>query len=298
MKKSREKAMKEIREGLKETQKEIDGLDLSSIINESLKAVELALEKVDLQEIVNESLKEVNKSIKEIDREQIRKELLEIRREFKKSFPSYRESNEEENKRIFKNKKIKIKKKVLLKVPKGVTLDLNTRHCKLKLSKMSALGKVSYGSFEANGIDGGDLNIHYAPVQIRTLENTKLYLNNVTDAKLASVTQSSLCSDSGKLEISELFSGTTIEASFGDVKIKKVNPNLKDFSMILNQADATMNLKGYQQKLRWSSVKTIVRDDLIKHDGKGITFLGTFDVNSNNDQLKINGKYSELTIKQ
>ena len=221
MQENKEKMKEEMRKGMKEAQKELKGIDLGKIIGESLKIAEQALENVDVEGIVKESLSEANKALKEIDREQIRKELSEVRREFRRSYRSDRVYDNGEGELIINDKKVKITKKITVKVPKGTILDLNTRHCKLKLPKMSASGKVSYGSFNSSGLEGGELNINFAPVQISTVANTTLNLTNVTDAKLASVTQSTLNSDSSGLEIAELLSGTTIDASFGDVKIKK-----------------------------------------------------------------------------
>jgi hypothetical protein len=298
MKENKEKMKEEMRKGLKEAQKELKGIDLSKLIGESLKIAEQALVNVDMEGIINESLQEANKALKEIDREKIRKELSEVRREFRRSYRSDRVYDNGEDELIINDKKVKITKKITVKVPKGVILDLNTRHCKLKLPKMSASGKVSYGSFNSGGLDGGELNINYAPVQISSVANTTLNLKNVTDAKLVSVTQSTLNSDSSGLEIAELFSGTTIDASFGDVKIKKVNPTLKDFSMILNQADATINLQGFGKKLKVYHANTVVTDDPVRHGGKGMTLIGTIEVSTSGDEVKIKGKYSELTIKQ
>jgi len=289
---NREKMKKE----WKKAQKEYESIDLGKIIGESLKAAEKAMENVDLEEVIKESLKEANKALKEVDKEQIRKDLAEVRKEFRKSFRSNRVFDNGEDELIINDKKVKIKKKITIKVPKGVTLDLNTRHCKLKLPKMSASGKVSYGSFNASGLEGGELNINYAPVQINSLTNATLSLTNVTDATLASVRNSSLTSDSGDLEILEVFSGTNIEASFGDVNIKKVSPKLNNFSLTLNQSDADINLKGFSQKLDFSADK-VVQYDRVANGGKGMSLRGTFEVNTKGNELSIKGKYSELTIK-
>ena len=298
MKQNREQMKEEMRKGLKEAQKELKSIDLGKIIGESLKIAEQALENVDVEGIVKESLSEANKALKEIDREQIRKELSDVRREFRRSFRSDRVYDNGEGELIINDKKVKITKKITVKVPKGVILDLNTRHCNLKLPKMSASGKVSYGSFNSDGLEGGELNINYAPVQISTVANTTLNLKNVTDAELASVAQSTLNSDSSGLEILELHSGTTIEASFGDVKIVKINPNLKDFSMILNQADAYINFKGFDKDLKFDRVDTVITDDPVRHGGKGMTLIGTIEVSTSGKEVKIKGKYSELTIKK
>lgn len=290
---NREKMKKE----WKKAQEEYQSINLGKIIGESLKAAEKAMENVDVEDEIKKSLEEARKAMKEIDREQIQKELAEVRKEFRRSFRTDRVFDNGEDELIINGKKVKIKKKITIKVPKGVTLDLNTRHCQLKLPKMSASGKVSYGSFNASGLEGGDLDIYYAPVQINSLANTKLNLKNVTDATLASVRNSSLESDSGDLEILEVFSGTNINASFGDVVIKKVSPKLTDFRLTLNQSDAKINLNGFAKKLQIDKADNVVNYDRIANGGKGMSLRGAFEVNTKGDELSIKGKYSELTIK-
>jgi hypothetical protein len=293
------KDMEKMKEDWEKAKKEMKGLDVQKIVEESLKAAQTAMENIDLDGIIKESLKEAKKAMSEIDKEQIRKELSEVRRQFKSSDNQDFVFDSDSGEMTINGKKVKITKKITIKVPKGVTLDLSTRHCQLKLPKMSASGKVSYGTFNAEGLDGGDLDIRSAPVQIRTVNNTKLNLKNVTDATLASVMSSTVSSDSGDLEILEVFSETNITTSFGDVTIKKVSPNLTDFKLTLNQSDGKINLEGFGKKLNIDTLGNkgkVTNYDRIS--GKGILIKGNFDVSTQGDQLNIKGKYSELTIKE
>jgi hypothetical protein len=290
---------KKMKEEWEQTKKEINGIDIQKIVEESLKAAQTAMENVDLDNIIKESMNEARKAMSEIDQEQIRKELSEVRRQFKKSYKNDFVFESDSGEVTINGKKVKITKKITVKVPKGVTLDLNTRHCQLKLPKMSASGKVSYGTFNAEGLNGGSLDIFSAPVQINVVTNTKLNLKNVTDATLASVMSSELNSDSGDLEILEVFSGTTINATFGDVTIKKVSPKLSNFKLSLNQSDGKIDLHGFDKKLNIDTQGNkgkVVNYDRIS--GKGILIKGSFNVSTQGDQLNISGKYSELTIKE
>ena len=297
MKKNREKMEKE----LSKAKKEYESLDMKKLIEESLKQAQKAMESIDMSGLIEESLREAKKAMSEIDQEQIKREIAKVRNQFQKSFNSDHVFDSDANELIINDKKVKIKKKITIKVPKGVTLELNTKHCKMNLPKMTASGKVAYGTFYAEGLEGGELNIHFAPVQISSVKNTKLNLKNVTDATLASVTNSSLHSDSGNVEIVELYTGTTLESSFGDVNIQKVSPTLANFKLILNQSDATINLEGFGKKLQVDTKNNkgkVINYDRISGATKGMLIKGDFTVSTQGNELNVTGKYSELTIMQ
>ena len=56
-----------------------------------------------------------------------------------------------------KTTNLSVQNKVVFKVPKNATFNLNTRHCKVKLPNTKAFGKVSYGGFNASDLNGGRL---------------------------------------------------------------------------------------------------------------------------------------------
>ncbi|MBL4605591.1 MAG: hypothetical protein JKY02_08025 [Flavobacteriaceae bacterium] len=225
MKTSKEKMKKE----LAKARKEIKGMDMSKIIRESLE--------------------KASESIREIDMKKINKELAKVRKEINSSFNNSFIFDTDSNEFTINNKKVKIKKKITIKVPKGATFNLNTRHCKVKLPKTKASGKVSYGTFNANGLNGGNLKIEYSPVNINTLNSSTLFLNNVTDAKVASVTNSNITSSSGKLTIGKVLSDVTIDLSFGDILISSFDSMLQNFKMDLKHSDATINATTFKNKM-------------------------------------------------
>lgn len=295
--KEMEKNKAQIKKELEKAKKEYQNINVGKLVEESLKIAEEAMKNVEIDKIVEESLKEARKALKEVDREKINAELAKVREEFKKSKGSNFVFQTDSDEMIINDKKVKIKKKILIRVPKGVTLDLNTRHCKLKLPKMNASGKVSYGTFNAEGLEGGNLDIFSSPVKINTLENTTLNLKNVTDASFASVANSTLNSDSGDLKIVELLSGNTISTSFGDIVIDKVSPTLRKFTMKLNQSNGEINLKEFSEILTFKANKVIKFDKTAK-GGQGMSLKGNFELTTKDGELKISGNYSELRVKQ
>ncbi len=293
MKKNKAKIKKE----LEKAKKEYQNINVGKLVEESLKIAEEAMKNVEVEKLVEESLKEAREELKKVDRKKIKAELAKVREEFKKAKGNKFVIQTDSDELIINDKKVKIKKKIVIKVPKGVTLDLNTRHCKLKLPKMSASGKVSYGTFNAEGLEGGKLDIFSSPVKIQTVENTTLNLKNVTDAALASVANSELNSDSGDLEVMELLSGNNIVISFGEIKIDKVSPSLSNFEMKLNQSEAEINLAGFSEKLDFSA-SNVVKFDKSSKSGKGMSLKGNIKLSTRGGQMSITGKYSELLVKQ
>jgi len=271
----------------KEFQKEMK--DSKAKMKKELAKARKEIKDMDMDKIIKESLAKANKAIKEIDMKEIKVELAKARKELKNSFIFNTDSNEF----TINDKKVKIKKKITIKVPKGATFDLNTRHCKVKLPKTKASGKVSYGTFNASGLDGGDLKIYYAPVNINTINSSTLFLNNVTDAKVASVTNSSLTSSSGKMTIGNVFNDVSIDLSFGDINIAKFDSMLKNFKMNLKQSEAVLNVSSLKDKLTFSADTTTEN----KKD-RTLTLNKTFELSIKDIAFLVRGKYSQLKIKQ
>ncbi|MGG6230826.1 hypothetical protein [Tenacibaculum sp. SDUM215027] len=246
---------------------------------------------------LKEELKRVKSELKKVDREKIRKQLAKareemhkVREEMKKTHMNYSFSSDSNNLMI-NGKKVKITKKITIKVPKSATFDLNTRHCKVKLPKTKASGKVSYGTFKADALDGGKLNISYSPVNISSLNACTLFLNNVTDAQLASVTNTTVNSNSSGLVVSNVYSNVEVNNKFGNLTITKVHPSHNNLKVFLSYSDAGVDLTGVNKKFD-------IQSDKVKElkDGS-IEYNGEFILISNDKEIEIDGKYSQLKIK-
>ncbi|MFY0631214.1 MAG: hypothetical protein JXR05_12590 [Flavobacteriaceae bacterium] len=253
------------------------------------------IKSIDLNKTIKESLAKAREGLSKVDRVKMKKELAKARKEIKKAFKNNFVFDTDADELIINDKKVKITKKITIKVPKGATFDLNTRHCKVKLPKTKASGKVSYGTFDANGLEGGDLKIYYSPVNINTLRSSTLSLNNVTDATLASVANSNLVSDSSDLKIMEILSNTDLESSFGDLLIKKINPSIKNFDLVLNQSNATIDIGVLNKKLKVVNADTVFSDKKNSPDNS-YTLKGRFSLKIENKNVNIRGKYSRITV--
>lgn len=250
-------------------------------LRKELKKVEVDVKKVN-KEAIEKALKQAKIAMAKVD---IQKELDKARKHLNRVKKEYY-FNSGSDDVIINDKKIKVKKRITIKVPKGATFDLNTRHCKVKLPTTTASGKVSYGEFIAEGLAGGDLNIYYAPVTIRTVNKSDLSLHNVTDATIASVTNTSLSSSSGELKIDEVFSDVNLESSFGELTVKALPVSAKNFNVVLKQSDARIDGTSFPK-------------DLIVMGGSGNVsgdFSGNFSVKTKDNRVVIKGKYSSLKL--
>ncbi|WP_440121046.1 MAP7 domain-containing protein [Tenacibaculum sp. Ill] len=253
-------------------------------------------ERINEKELRREMAK-ARAEIRKINREEIRKELAKARKEMHKARKEMQKVrmnysySSDSNNLMINGKKVKITKKITIKVPKSATFDLNTRHCKVKLPKTKASGKVSYGTFKADALDGGKLNISYSPVNISSLNACTLFLNNVTDAQLASVTNTTVNSNSSGLVVSNVYSNVEVNNKFGNLTIAKVHPSHDNLKVFLSYSDAGVDLKGVNKKFNIQGDKAKkLKDGTVEYNGEFILI-------SNDKKIEIDGKYSQLKVK-
>ena len=195
------------------------------------------------------------------------------------------------------NKKVKITRTINIKVPKNATYKLNTRHSKVKLPKGKVSGKVSYGTFTADEIHGGDLKIYFAPVNINSLTESIVSLNNITDATIASVINSKLTANSSKLKIDKVFKNVNLEFYFSDIHIVKIDNKVTNLNLVLEQSEVQLDGLPFVDKmvvhLLFNSKDKI---DFKKAGKKNLSFNGNFNIKTKDESIKVSGKYSSLTL--
>ncbi|WP_158009589.1 hypothetical protein [Tenacibaculum todarodis] len=218
---------------------------------------------------------------------EIREALAKAQKSLKKSKLDFMFLNESGDITI-NGKKVKITKKITIKVPKDATFDLNTRHSKVKLPKGKTSGKVSYGTFNSEGLNGGKLNISYSPVTIADLNACTLFLNNVTDAKIASVTNSKVNTSSSGLIIENIDKNVSLKNEFGELTIDNFQSNFGEFNITLMNSEAILNLGKTKTNFKYQTNK-------IKLDNKRVN---TITRNAPKDNvINVFGGFSSLVIK-
>lgn len=243
---------------------------------------------------------------KKIDKEELKRGLAKAKKQIKEMKLKFNSNFDDV---IIDGKKIKINKRLEIKVPKGATFDLNTRHSKVKLPNSTASGNVKYGSFDANRLSGGNLNIDFSKVTIADLNACTLFLNNVTDAKIASVTNTNMNNNSSIVVIETVNENVDISDRFGQLTIQNIIPNYQTFKLMLDNSEVELNLsdisnlftisatsilvsKEALKNIKWTASKTSKNTNLTK----GTTFKGTISAKNKNNTFKIEGENSKLTI--
>ena len=254
----------------------------------TLDKVKMKKEFAESKEQMKKELAKAKLEIKKIDKEKIRAELLKAKEELHKLKLNF--SSDSKN-LIIDGKNVKIKKRLEIKVPKNATFDLNTRHCKVKLPNTVASGNVNYGSFNANSLNGGKLTINYSPVSINNLKSSNLYLNNVTDAKIASVTNTKLSNNSSGVNIVSINENVNISDRFGELIIENIISNYETFTLILDNSEGELNVSNLKSKLNFSATSMEV-----SNNKKSTVFNGFINASNKNKTINIEGKHSKLKI--
>ena len=252
-------------------------------IKKELQKAKVELKKINIEEIKKE-LEKAKLAFKKIDKEKIRKEVVIAKEQIMEMKLHHGSKNSEIT---IDGKKIKINKRLEIKVPKNAVFDLNTRHCKVKLPNTVASGTVKYGSFNANNLNGGKLKIDYSPVIINNLNACTLFLNNVTDAKIASVTNTILSNNSSEVHINNIYKNATISDKFGELIIDSFNSNFGEFILNVSQSKATLIFGDTKTAFKYKVNK-------VNLDNKRAAFLTKN--NTKNNTITINGNYSSIRI--
>ena len=287
-----DKMKKDLKRSIKKATDKIQNIDMKKI-HEQINKAKVLIHNIDKKKL-EAQIRKAKIQYQKIDKVKIKESLAKakvaIEKMNRKMKSSYRTGN---NVIIIEDgdskKKVKITRKITIKVPKNATFDLNTRHSKVKLPKGKTSGKVSYGTFNADEINGGDLDIHFAPVHVNVLNGSSVTLNNITDATIASVMNTKLVSSSSKLRIQNLDSDVELTSKFGELIIDKVMSSLKGLKLDLSFSDATIDLKNVKEKLNFTQGFKVENAK-----SKNIVLNGNFTVS--NSKVNIKGKQSELRV--
>lgn len=250
----------------------------------------MKIDKDKIRKEIAKSKEDIKLRIKDIDfsnyKVQVKEALEKAKKELKKI--NFHINSDAKNINI-NGKKVKITKRIEIKVPKNATFNLNTRHCKVKLPNTIAFGSVKYGSFNANNLNGGKLTIDYAPVKINDVNSCTLFLNNVTDAKITSVTNTNMHSNSSGVFVNRVNRNVTMSDKFGELKINSFHPNFGVFHLNLSQSNATIILDEVSCDFMYDIRR-------VKIDSSGKT-TSTKQKKSSENLCKISGAYSNVIIK-
>ena len=197
----------------------------------------------------------------------------------------------------------KARKKLIIRMPKGVKTDINVRHGEVKMADAYNIrANFNYSSFVANSIDGGEtlINASYAPVSINEWINGKLKVNYVEDCKINTVKNINLEANSCNVKINTVQENALLSGSFGNLFINDVSNNFKTIDVSLENTDATIHLPNTAFTFYFNGKKSPFSApaslEIDKNINGGRVVLNGFFKSKSSKSLRINASYSNVKL--
>ncbi len=206
-----------------------------------------------------------------------------------------------------KNRNIKIKKTIKIKMPKSVRLKMNVRHGEVKLTgdtkNMSA--NLSYATLKATTIDGVKTNImaSYTPVSVQNWNEGQLQADYSENVNLKEVGVLTLNSISSNVTIDKILNSALIKNSFGVLTINSVAPNFTKLDIFVENAELVCTLPQSAFDIKINSMASNIKPSAkltLKKTGdnnKSIFYKGHNGKENTQKDITINSKYSDIVLK-
>ncbi|GAA4239538.1 hypothetical protein GCM10022291_34250 [Postechiella marina] len=193
----------------------------------------------------------------------------------------------------------KIKKTIIIKIPKDANLKVNVKYGELKLaSNISNLeANLSHAKFKAYSISGSStsINASYSPVAVKHWNLGELNLNYVDQAQLSDVKQLVLNSNASNIDIKNLSTSAVVNGSIGNLNIDKIDDDFNHLSIILENSDTVIRLPEVEYNLHYNGKATHFSHPEKTTDDASNSFSKT--ASNTNKTIVINAKYSHVTMK-
>ncbi|MBC9796587.1 hypothetical protein [Sinomicrobium weinanense] len=260
-----------------------------------------------------EKIMEEAKEIK-IDREKMQEQTRKAREATKK----IREKAAEARKKAIKNGKsvfyfydngketeVNVKKRILIKMPKGAKLKINVRHGEVKLAENSenVRATLSHATLRAKSVDGRETSIEtsYAPVLVQNWNGGKLQVNYVREVRLENVGNLELISNSSDVTVENLLHKGYIQGSFGKLQIDRIGDNFSRLDVVLDNTNAVIELPGsaFGVDLNGSNSEIVLPHRLkvsTSKEGNHTQMKGYHKKNDPEKQITLEARYSEVTF--
>jgi len=205
-----------------------------------------------------------------------------------------------------KHKEYKVKKRIIIKMPKYIKLNLNVRHGEVKLAEntKNINASLSYASLLASTIEGAntDIRVSYSPVVVQNWNYGSLSADYSDKINLKAVKELKLNAVSSNVIIGKIASKAMLTNKFGVLSIDEVSKgfNTIDISMENGEMDCKLpetpytisvheTTSGFQypKALKLTSTKTSGSNI---HTGYHIS-------RKDGKTININSKYSEVVLK-
>ena len=198
----------------------------------------------------------------------------------------------------------KVKKKIIIKMPKDAKLNLNVRRSQLKIAELNNIdANLNYSGLQIDELTGNDCKISakYSKVDIANAETLDLELKYSKDVNIGNVQELISLSKTSNLVIENLGQKAIIEGTFGELDIKNINDNFAFIDINLKNSSATLKIphddinfyinsksSDFNQNTRIDFKMNSVSDAVIYQNSKPV---------SNSQNINIKANFSTLELK-
>ncbi|AEM69374.1 hypothetical protein Murru_0318 [Allomuricauda ruestringensis DSM 13258] len=204
------------------------------------------------------------------------------------------------------HKEYKVKKRIIIKMPKYIKLNLNVRHGEVKLAEntKNINASLSYASLLASTIDGDktDIRVSYSPVVVQNWNYGSLSTDYSDKVNLKEVKELKLHSVSSNVVIGSIANRATVTNNFGVLSIDEVSDGFStiDISMENGELDCKLPKTPYTISVSetTSGFQYPKALQLTSTQKNGANIHTGYHISKNDGKtIKINSKYSEVVLK-
>lgn len=274
---------------------------------------EMRAERDQLREEREEIRKEMQEQMKEQQEEirahqaELRKEQAELRKQLREETRTIHSSPN-----VFyfssdgEHKEYKVKKRIIIKMPKYIKVKMNVRHGEVKLAEnaKNINASLSYASLLASTIDGAntDIRVSYSPVVVQNWNYGSLSTDYSDKVNLKEVKELKLHSVSSNVVIGKLTGKAVVTNNFGALGIDKVSNSFDTINVSMENGELDCKLPETPYTISVSEAtsgfqypKTLQLTSTRKN---GANIHTGYYISKNDDKtIKINSKYSEVVLK-
>ncbi len=200
----------------------------------------------------------------------------------------------------------KVKKTIIIKMPKNTKTDVNVRHGELKMADAYNLkATLNYSPFTANNIDGGLtlINAAYASVTVNNWKEGSINVNYVENCTINNVKTINLQAISSDVLLGSIEQSAILSGSIGNLSIHRIASNFLDIDIALENTDAIIKLPSTSFLFYYSGSKSDLEIPISTNlqltktiNGNRVIQKG-FNISSNsNKNVNIRSTYSSVVI--
>jgi hypothetical protein len=150
-----------------------------------------------------------------------------------------------ENLREMQSPHRKVKKKIIIKMPKDAKLNLDVKRSELKIASLYQIdANLNYSGLHIEELTGSNSSVAamYSGVDILKANGLNLNLKYAKNVNIGEVSELISTSKTSNLIINMIKERAIIEGSFGDLVIKEVSKDFKLIDINLKNSSAKLNL--------------------------------------------------------